>query len=42
MSLKKTGSGYPLVVQWLGLGAFTAMGLDSIPVWELLLLLFTC
>ena len=28
---KKAGSGNSLVVQWLGLGVFTAVGLDSIP-----------
>ena len=27
----KTAFGNSLVVQWLGLGAFTAKGLDSIP-----------
>ena len=32
MSLKEIGSGYSLV-QWLGLGAITAMDLDSIPGW---------
>ena len=28
---KKSATGNSLVVQWLGLGAFTAVGLGSIP-----------
>ena len=31
MSLEETKGGNSLEIQWLGLGAFTAMGLGSIP-----------
>ena len=30
MALKKTGFGNPLVVQWLGFGAFTVVGVRSL------------